>query len=170
MIIKKAKKILFSLRFYSFGFYQLLSNLDAFGGLVELIIGRRNGPDIEKKKIEKWINDERHLLITRKWKVKMANHSYLKDRLGFDPDELLNEVEDLFNNGPSDDDIESPSHKRFKSYKPSPSSSTSSMREYENALSYVKGKEMWWKREWMVCFGGSLTHHNCIIGCGRNNF
>lgn len=72
----------------------------------------------------------------------MANHSYLKDRLGFDPDELLNEVDDLFNNGPEDDDFESPSHKKFKSYKPSPSSSTSSMRDnYENALSSVKGKE-----------------------------
>lgn len=68
----------------------------------------------------------------------MANHSYLKDRLGFDPDEL----EDLFNYGPADDDFESPSHKKFKSYKPSPSSSTSSMREYEHALSHVKGKEI----------------------------
>lgn len=72
----------------------------------------------------------------------MANHSYLKDRLGFDPDEFLNEVEDIFNNGPDDDDFESPSHKKFKSFKPSPSSSTSSMKEYEHALSHVKGKEM----------------------------
>lgn len=72
----------------------------------------------------------------------MANQSYLKDRLGFDPDELLNEVDDLFNNGPEDDDFESPLHKKFKSYKPSPSSSTSSMRDnYENALSSVKGKD-----------------------------
>lgn len=71
----------------------------------------------------------------------MANQSYLKDRLGFDPDELMNEVEDLFRYGPEDDDFESPSHKQFKSYKPSPSSSTSSIKDnYENALSSVKGK------------------------------
>lgn len=71
----------------------------------------------------------------------MANHSYLKERLGFDPDELLNEVDDLFHNGPADDDHVSPSHKKFKSYKPSPSSSTSSVKDnYEHALSYVKGK------------------------------
>lgn len=74
----------------------------------------------------------------------MANqtHSYLKDRLGFDPDELLNEVDELFRNGPEDDDFESPSHKKFKSFKPSPSSSTSSIKSnYESALSIVKGKE-----------------------------
>jgi hypothetical protein len=70
----------------------------------------------------------------------MANQSYLKDRLGFDPDELLNEVEDLFNYDPTDD--ESPSHKKFKSFKPSPSSSTSSMKEYEATLTNVKGKDL----------------------------
>lgn len=86
----------------------------------------------------------------KKFKVKMANHSanhsYLKDRLGFDPDELMNEVEELFNNGPDDSDFESPSHKKFKSYQPSPSSSTSSVNRslrdnYENTLCIVKGKE-----------------------------
>lgn len=69
----------------------------------------------------------------------MANHSYMKDRLGFDPDELLNEVDDLFHNNPDDDDFESPSHKKFKTT-PSPSSSTSSMLTYESALRDVKGK------------------------------
>lgn len=69
----------------------------------------------------------------------MANHSYMKDRLGFDPDELLNEVDDLFHNNPDDDDFESPSHKKFKACKPSPSSSTSSMLTYESALKDVKG-------------------------------
>lgn len=73
---------------------------------------------------------------------KMANHSYLKDRLGFDPDELMNEVDELFQNDPEVDDLVSPTHKKFKSYKPSPSSSTSSVRDnYEHALSNVKGKE-----------------------------
>lgn len=72
----------------------------------------------------------------------MANHSYMKDRLGFDPDELLNEVEDLFHNNPDDDDFESPSHKKFKAYKPSPSSSTSSVLTYENALKDVKGMKI----------------------------
>jgi hypothetical protein len=72
----------------------------------------------------------------------MANQSYLKDRLGFDPDELMNEVDDLFNYGLEDDDLVSPSHKKFKSYKPSPSSSTSSMRDtYELKLTDIKGKE-----------------------------
>lgn len=71
----------------------------------------------------------------------MANQPYLKDRFGLDPDEFLSEVDELFNFGPEDDDFVSPSHKKFKSYKPSPSSSTSSMKDnYENALSYVKGK------------------------------
>ena len=71
----------------------------------------------------------------------MSNQSYLKDRLGFDPDEILNEVDELFNNGPDDDDFVTPSHKKFKAYKPSPSSSTSSMKDtYEHALSFVKGK------------------------------
>lgn len=77
----------------------------------------------------------------------MANHSYLKDRLGFDPDDFMNEVDELFHNGPEDNDFESPSHKKFKAFKPSPSSSTSSMNSsmkdnYENALSYVKGKKI----------------------------
>lgn len=72
----------------------------------------------------------------------MANHSYLKDRLGFDPDDLLYEVDDVFHNGPDDDDFVSPSHKKFKSYKPSPSSSTSSVKDnYENTLCNIKGKE-----------------------------
>lgn len=70
----------------------------------------------------------------------MANQSYMKERLGFDPDELLNQVDDLFHNNPDDDDFESPSHKKFKAYKPSPSSSTSSMLTYESALRDVKGK------------------------------
>ena len=75
-----------------------------------------------------------------------GNHSYLKDRLGFHPDELMNEVDELFNNGPDDSDLESPSHKKLKSYQPSPSSSTSSlsrsMREnYENTLTNIRGKE-----------------------------
>jgi hypothetical protein len=71
----------------------------------------------------------------------MANHSYMKDRLGFDPEELMvSEVDDLFYNGPDDDDFESPSHKKFKAYKPSPSSSTSSVLTYESALKDVKGK------------------------------
>jgi hypothetical protein len=65
--------------------------------------------------------------------------SYMKDRLGFDPDELLTEVDDFFHNGPDDDDFESPSHKKFKAGKPSPSSSTSSMITYESALRDVKG-------------------------------
>lgn len=66
---------------------------------------------------------------------------YLKDRLGFDPDELLCEVDDLFYNDPEEDDLESPSHKKFKSYKPSPSSSSSSIKtHYESALGTVKGK------------------------------
>lgn len=74
-----------------------------------------------------------------------ANHSYLKDRLGFDPDELMHEVDELFNNGPDDGDFESPSHKKFRSFQPSPSSSTSSMSRsmrdsYENTLSNIKGK------------------------------
>lgn len=70
----------------------------------------------------------------------MANHSYLKDRLGFDPEELMNEVDELFRNEPEDDDFESPTHKKFQSYKPSPSSSTSSVRDnYENALVNIKG-------------------------------
>jgi hypothetical protein len=100
----------------------------------------------------------------------MANHSYLKDRLGFDPDELMNEVEDPFSFGPSDDNSESPSYKKFKSFKPSPSpsSSTSSMREYEHALSYVKGKEI--KCDESVKDFGECAHHNCIIGRGRNDF
>jgi len=71
----------------------------------------------------------------------MANHSYMKDRLGFDPDDLMNEVDDLFYNGPSDDDFDSPSHKKFKAYKPSPSSSTSSVLTYESALKDVKGNK-----------------------------
>jgi hypothetical protein len=71
----------------------------------------------------------------------MANQSYLKDRLGFDPDDFMSEVDDLFNNGPEDDDLVSPSHKKFKSYKPSPSSSTSSMKEYELKLTDIKGKK-----------------------------
>lgn len=71
----------------------------------------------------------------------MANQSYLKDRLGFDPDELMNEVDEMFYDGPEDDDFESPSHKKFKAYKPSPTSSTSSIKtNYENALCTVKGK------------------------------
>jgi hypothetical protein len=66
----------------------------------------------------------------------------MKDRLGFDPDELMHsEVDDLFCFGPDDDDFESPSHKKFKAYKPSPSSSTSSMLTYESALKDVKGKQ-----------------------------
>lgn len=73
--------------------------------------------------------------------MKMSNHSYLKDRLGFDPDEFMSEVDEIFRNSPEDDDFESPSHKKFKSFKPSPSSSTSSVRDYENALSSFKGKE-----------------------------
>ena len=68
----------------------------------------------------------------------MANHSYMKDRLGFDPDDLMNEVDDLFYNGPSDDDFDSPSHKKFKAYKPS---STSSVLTYESALRDVKGNK-----------------------------
>lgn len=72
----------------------------------------------------------------------MANHSYMKDRLGFDPDELLNEVDDLFHNNLDDDDFISPSHKKFKASKPSPSSSTSSVLNYENALKDVKGTLM----------------------------
>lgn len=75
----------------------------------------------------------------------MANQSYLKDRLGFDPDDFMSEVDDLFNNGPEDDDLVSPSHKKFKSYKPSPSSSTSSMKEYELKLTDIKGKAKKWK-------------------------
>lgn len=72
----------------------------------------------------------------------MANHSYMKDRLGFDPDEFLNEVDELFKNSPEDDDFESPTHKKFKSFKPSPSPSTSSVKDnYESALSNIKGKE-----------------------------
>jgi hypothetical protein len=72
----------------------------------------------------------------------MANQSYLKDRLGFDPDDFMSEVDELFNNGPEDDDLVSPSHKKFKSFKPSPSpsSSTSSMKEYELKLTDIKGK------------------------------
>lgn len=65
----------------------------------------------------------------------------MRDRLGFDPDDLMNEVDDLFRYGPSDDDFESPSHKKFKAYKPSPTSSTSSMLTYESALRDVKGKK-----------------------------
>lgn len=72
----------------------------------------------------------------------MANHSYLKDRLGFDPDELLDEVDELFQLGSDDDDFKSPTHKKFKSFKPSPSSSTSMIDNYENALSNIKGKEI----------------------------
>lgn len=69
----------------------------------------------------------------------MANHSYMKDRLGFDPDEILNEVDELFHIGPDEDDLVSPSHKKFKTYKPSPSSSTSSVVTYESALRDIKG-------------------------------
>jgi hypothetical protein len=84
----------------------------------------------------------------------MANHSYMKDRLGFDPDELLNEVDDLFQNNPADDDFESPSHKNFKAYKPSPSPSTSSMLTYESALRDVKGKD------YVTCMNGMLFFFN----------
>lgn len=67
-----------------------------------------------------------------------GNHSYLKDRLGFDPDEL----DELCSFDPEKDDFVSPSHKKFKSHKPSPSSSTSSVKDnYEISLNSIKGKE-----------------------------
>lgn len=72
-----------------------------------------------------------------------ANHSYLKDRLGFDPDDFASEVDELFNMSTEDGDLTTPTHKRFKAFTPSPSSSVSSMKDYENALNNVKGKEGW---------------------------
>lgn len=71
-----------------------------------------------------------------------ANHSYLKDRLGFDPDDFATEVDELFNITPDDEDLATPSHKRFKAFTPSPSSSVSSIKDYENALNNVKGKQV----------------------------
>lgn len=112
-----------------------------------------------------------------------ANHSYLKDRLGFDPDELMNEVDELFNNGPDDNDFESPSHKKFKTFQPSPSSSTSSMSRsfrdsYENTLSNIKGNERKANQSAdcesvnyaSFIFGGKnvpIIIHNCITGGRR---
>lgn len=110
--------------------------------------------------------------ISKQWV--MANHSYMKDRLGFDPDELLNEVDDLFHNNPDDDDFESPSHKKFKTYKPSPSSSTSSMLTYESALRDVKGKrfdcvvwcELWHK----TCIYINIASHSFFVWILQWNF
>ena len=100
----------------------------------------------------------------------MANQSYMKDRLGFDPDELLNEVDDLFHNNPDDDDFESPSHKKFKTYKPSPSSSTSSMLTYESALRDVKGKTFDYvcgvNYDTACIYFNIASHFSLFFGCG----
>lgn len=73
----------------------------------------------------------------------MANQSpYLKDRLGFDPDDFVSEVDELFRHELSKDEVcTTPTNKIFKSsYQSSPSSSTSSVKDsYLLKLENVKG-------------------------------
>ena len=71
----------------------------------------------------------------------MANQSpYLKDRLGFDPDDFVSEVDELFQHELNKDDFTTPTNKKFKPSQPSPSSSTSSVKDsYLLKLENVKG-------------------------------
>lgn len=85
----------------------------------------------------------------------MANKSYLKDHLGFDPDEWLSEVDEIIKGERTDQcNASSPSNRTSYKYQftrnVSSSSSTGSPvvtnsfkisgANYENALSSVKGK------------------------------
>lgn len=69
----------------------------------------------------------------------MANQSpYLKDRLGFDPDDFVSEVDELFQHELNKDDFTTP--KKVKLSQPTPSSSTSSVKDsYLLKLENVKG-------------------------------
>lgn len=68
----------------------------------------------------------------------MANQSpYLKDRLGFDPDDIVSEVDELFQHELNKDGFQTPTNKKTQ---PSPSSSTSSVKDsYLLKLENVKG-------------------------------
>lgn len=68
----------------------------------------------------------------------MANQSpYLKDRLGFDPDDFVSEVDELFQHELNKDGFQTPTNNKTQ---PSPSSSTSSVKDsYLLKLENVKG-------------------------------
>lgn len=71
----------------------------------------------------------------------MANQSpYLKDRLGFDPDDFVSEVDELFQHELNKDDLTTPKKLKLSQPSPSPSSSTSSVKDsYLLKLENVKG-------------------------------